>query len=66
MISRTGRICRLSLVLLVVLALAALTAVPAGAKTMSDIKKAGVFNIGVVPYATDVIKDPNAIISRGR
>ena len=58
MISRIGRICRFSLVLLVVLALAALTAVPAGAKTMREITKAKVFNIGVVPYATDVIKDP--------
>ena len=45
-------------VLFVVVALAALTATPVVAKTMSDIKKAGVFNLGVVPFSTDVIKDP--------
>lgn len=58
MISKAQRIGRVLSVLFVVVALAALTATPAVAKTMSDIKKAGVFNLGVVPFSTDVIKDP--------
>ncbi|MDP6085402.1 MAG: ABC transporter substrate-binding protein [Nitrospinota bacterium] len=58
MISKARRIGRVLSVLFVVVALAALTATPVVAKTMSDIKKAGVFNLGVVPFSTDVIKDP--------
>ncbi len=44
-------------VLAIAVSLAVLAA-PVSAKTMQDIVKAKVFNIGVVPYATDVIKDP--------
>ena len=56
MISKARRIGRVLSVLFIVVALAALTATPVVAKTMSDIKKAGVFNLGVVPFSTDVIK----------
>ncbi|MFQ5912677.1 MAG: substrate-binding periplasmic protein [Nitrospinota bacterium] len=58
MIRKAGRISMLITILFVILTVAAFTAAPAGAKTMRDITKAKVFNIGVVPYATDVIKDP--------
>jgi polar amino acid transport system substrate-binding protein len=39
-------------------AVAALSATPATAKTMQDIVKAKVLNVGVVPFSVDVIKDP--------
>ncbi len=55
MTSKAGRIGRMLTVLTVIIAFAALAAVPVAAKTMQDIVKAKVFNIGVVPYATDVI-----------
>lgn len=58
MISRAVRICRPLAILSAVLALAAFTVSPAAARSMRDITKAKVFNIGVVPFATDVIKDP--------
>jgi len=47
-------------ILFVVLAVAALSSGPAAAKTMQDIVKAKVFNIGVVPFSVDVIKDPKS------
>lgn len=59
MISSVERICRLLSILFVVVAVAAFTSAPAAAKTMADITKAKVFNIGVVPWNPDVIKDPN-------
>lgn len=46
-------------VLVVVLTLMLFTSTPVAAKTMGDIVEAKVFNIGVVPFGTDVIKDPN-------
>jgi len=60
MISSVERIFRLLTILFVVAAVAVFTSAPVAAKTMSDITKAKVFNIGVVPYPPDVIKDPNS------
>ena len=37
---------------------AVVIAAPANAKTMQDIAKAGTFNIGVIPYDVDIIRDP--------
>ena len=65
MTSKVGRIGRTLTVLTVIIAFAALAAAPVAAKTMQDIVKAKVFNIGVVPYATDVIKDPKTGAYKG-
>ncbi|MBI2881875.1 MAG: amino acid ABC transporter substrate-binding protein [Candidatus Tectomicrobia bacterium] len=58
MIRKARCVSTLVSVFFVALAVAALSAAPVAAKTMRDITDAKVFNVGVVPYATDVIKDP--------
>lgn len=47
-------------VTLALIGLAGFSAAPATARTMQDIADAGVFNIGVIPYPPDIIKDPNS------
>ena len=53
-----GRIFRALTVLFVALGLAVSTAAPTAARSMQEIVKSKVFNIGVVPFSIDVIKDP--------
>lgn len=45
-------------VALLVLTMMSMAPSPAAAKDMQDIAKAKVFNIGVIPYPPDIIKDP--------
>jgi len=58
MISRKNRIYRLVPTLFAAMAVVSLLVTPAEARDMADITKSKKFNIGVVPFPPDVIRDP--------
>ena len=58
MICKTKCIYRLLPSLFAVVAMVSLVMAPAAARDMAEITKAKQFNIGVVPFPPDVIKDP--------
>ena len=59
MISKIKFNYRLLSSLLAIIAMVSFVTTPAAARDMADITKAKQFNIGVVPFPPDVIKDPN-------
>ena len=58
MISRKNRIYRLVPTLFAAMAVVSLLVTPAEARDMADITKSKKFNIGVVPFPPDVIREP--------